>query len=83
MTSDAVLFYADHPVEFVEDVIGAKPDTEQAKILRSLAANPMTAVRSGHGIGKSAVQAWAIIWFIWHPALSENPLHSPHTAPAV
>ena len=30
MASDAVLFYADHPVEFVVDIIGAKPDEEQA-----------------------------------------------------
>ena len=77
MTSDAVLFYADHPVEFVEDVIGAKPDTEQAKILRSLAANPMTAVRSGHGIGKSAVQAWAIIWFICTRPYPKIPCTAP------
>lgn len=77
MTSDAVLFYANHPVEFVEDVIGAKPDTEQAKILRSLAANPMTAVRSGHGIGKSAVQAWAIIWFICTRPYPKIPCTAP------
>ena len=51
----AILFYADHPVEFVEDVIGATPDEEQAKILRSLAANTITSVRSGHGVGKSTV----------------------------
>lgn len=38
----AVLFYADHPVEFVEDIIGAKPDEEQANILRSLAEKLMT-----------------------------------------
>ena len=46
---EAILYYADHPVEFVEDIIGATPDPEQAKILRSVAANPMTSVRSGHG----------------------------------
>ena len=77
MTSDAVLFYADHPVEFVEDIIGAKPDEEQANILRSLAENPMTAVRSGHGIGKSAVQAWAIIWFICTRPYPKIPCTAP------
>ena len=77
MTSDAVLFYAAHPVEFVEDIIGAKPDEEQANILRSLAENPMTAVRSGHGIGKSAVQAWAIIWFICTRPYPKIPCTAP------
>lgn len=77
MTTDAVLFYADHPVEFVEDIIGAQPDSEQANILRSLAANPMTAVRSGHGIGKSAVQAWAIIWFICTRPYPKIPCTAP------
>ena len=36
LDSEAILYYADHPVEFVEDVIGAKPDAQQAKILRSV-----------------------------------------------
>ena len=44
---EAILYYADHPVEFVEDIIGATPDEEQAKILRSVAQNQMTSVRSG------------------------------------
>ena len=49
--SDAVLFYADNPIYFVEDVIRAKPDEKQRDILRSLRDYPMTSVRSGHGIG--------------------------------
>ena len=42
-----------------------------------LAANPMTAVRSGHGIGKSAVQAWAIIWFICTRPYPKIPCTAP------
>lgn len=64
LTSDAILYYIDNPVDFVEDIIGAKPDVNQKAILNSLAKYPMTSVRSGHGIGKSAVEAWAVIWFI-------------------
>ena len=68
LSAEAILYYADHPVEFVEDIIRVTPDPEQAKILRSVAANPMTTVRSGHGVGKSAVEAWVVIWFICtHP----------------
>ena len=56
LDTEAVLYYANHPVEFTEDVIRARPEPEQAKILRSVATNPMTTVRSGHGVGKSAVE---------------------------
>lgn len=64
MSEEAILYYAGHPVHFVEDLIGATPDEQQAKILQSVADNSMTSVRSGHGIGKSAVEAWTVIWFM-------------------
>ena len=35
MTADAILYYADNPVDFVEDVIRAKPDANQRELLRS------------------------------------------------
>lgn len=77
LTQEAILYYAEHPVEFVEDIIGVKPDERQAAILRSVASNPMTSVRSGHGVGKSAVEAWVVIWF-----LSTRPFPKiPCTAP--
>ena len=77
MSQEAILYYSTHPVEYVEDVIKAKPDAEQAKILQSVADNTMTSVRSGHGVGKSAVEAWVAIWF-----LSTRPFPKiPCTAP--
>ena len=73
----AICYYADHPVEFVEDIIRAKPDTRQRDMLRSVADNPLTSVRSGHGVGKSAVESWLVIWF-----LSTRPYPKvPCTAP--
>lgn len=74
---DSILYYADHPVEFVEDIIGATPDSDQAAILRSVKENQMTSVRSGHGIGKSAVEAWAIIWFIMTRPFPKIPCTAP------
>lgn len=74
---EAILYYADHPVEFVEDIIGATPDEEQAKILRSVAKNPMTSVRSGHGVGKSAVEAWVVIWFMVTRPFPKIPCTAP------
>lgn len=33
---EAILYYADNPVDFVEDIIRAKPDPNQRDILNSL-----------------------------------------------
>lgn len=74
---EAILYYADHPVEFVEDTIGATPDEEQAKILRSVAQNQMTSVRSGHGVGKSTVEAWTVIWFMVTRPFPKIPCTAP------
>ena len=77
MTAEAILYYADHPVEFVQDIIRVSPDPEQEKILQSVASNQMTSVRSGHGIGKSAVEAWVLIWFILTRPFPKIPCTAP------
>ncbi len=77
MSEEAILYYADHPVEFVEDLLRVTPDPKQADILRSVAANTMTSVRSGHGIGKSAVEAWAVIWFMCTRPFPKIPCTAP------
>ena len=77
LDEESVLYYADHPVEFVEDIIGATPDSDQSAILRSVKENQMTSVRSGHGIGKSAVEAWTIIWFIMTRPFPKIPCTAP------
>lgn len=77
LTTEAILFYADHPVEFVEDIIGATPDSEQRKILESVAVNQMTSVRSGHGVGKSTVEAWTVIWFLVTRPYPKIPCTAP------
>lgn len=74
---EAILYYADHPVEFVEDVIRATPDPKQAEVLRSVAENTMTSVRSGHGVGKSTVEAWVIIWFMVTRPFPKIPCTAP------
>jgi len=77
MNLDYIDFYASHPVEFTEDVIGVTPDPSQAKILQSVADNQMTTVRSGHGVGKSAVEAWAVIWFLCTRPFPKIPCTAP------
>lgn len=75
--SDALLFYAEEPVYFVEDMIRVNPDEKQRDILRSLRDYPMTSVRSGHGIGKSAVEAWAVIWYLCTRPFPKIPCTAP------
>lgn len=73
----AIKYYAHDPVDFVQDIIRAKPDDNQKAILRSLEAEPMTSVRSGHGIGKSAVESWAVIWYLCTRPYPKIPCTAP------
>ncbi|MGL5435886.1 MAG: terminase [Lachnospiraceae bacterium] len=77
LTEEAILFYANEPVFFVEDIIQAKPDDTQKSILRSVAHEPMTSVRSGHGIGKSALESWTLIWFLCTRPFPKIPCTAP------
>lgn len=77
ITQEAIEYYAQQPVEFVEDVIRAKPDVYQRDILDSAAKYSMTTVRSGHGIGKSAVESWLVIWFLCTRPFPKIPCTAP------
>lgn len=73
----AIHFYANEPVYFVEDIIRAKPDKIQRDILYSVRDYPMTSVRSGHGIGKTAVESWCIIWYLLTRPFPKIPCTAP------
>ena len=77
LSVEAILHYKDRPVEFVKDIIGAEPDEIQAEVLNSVAQNQLTSVRSGHGIGKSALQSWLIIWFMCTRPFPKIPCTAP------
>ena len=77
MTQEAILYYADNPADFVEDLLHVTPDKNQRAILNSVAQNQMTSVRSGHGIGKSAVEAWTAIWFMSTRPFPKIPCTAP------
>ncbi len=69
--------YFDHPVAFVEDFLKAKPEPYQADILEAIAEYPAVAVRSGHGPGKTATEAWADLWFLAIRPMSKVPTTAP------
>jgi phage terminase large subunit len=73
----AAATFAREPGTFVRQILGVEPDDWQLEALDALAAGKSVAVRSGHGVGKSALEAWAILWFL---ATRPNAL-VPCTAP--
>lgn len=52
------------PVFFCREVLGFWPWSKQREILESVRDNPRTAVRSCHGVGKTASAAACILWFL-------------------
>ena len=61
---EASWFYAWHPVELAEDLLGVRPDPKQAAVLCDLAEHRCVAVRSGHGVGKTLTAAVAVLWWL-------------------
>ena len=67
---ELILTWRSDPARYVTDVFGVTPEPWQAEALRLLAEQDRVSIRSGHGVGKSALDAWAIFWFLscYYPA---------------
>lgn len=66
------------PTTFVTEVLGVKDiEVWQLKVLKALPENDRIAIRSGHGVGKSAFLAWVILWWM----VTHYPTKIPCTAP--
>lgn len=82
-TSDAceagrlLLEWAADPDLFVREALGAEPESWQTAALRAVAQHDRIAIRSGHGVGKSALLAWLVLWFL----MTRAPCKLPCTAP--
>tara|TARA_R110000765_G_scaffold4020_2_gene12728 strand:+ start:304 stop:1704 length:1401 start_codon:yes stop_codon:yes gene_type:complete len=61
---ELLLAIALDPVLFVEGVLGATPEEWQRKALYAVRDNDRVAIRSGHGIGKTAFLSWLILWWV-------------------
>lgn len=60
---DFIALYRGDPVKFVRNVLGENPLPWQEKLLQKIAAGKRRiSVRAGHGVGKSTVCSWAIVW---------------------
>jgi hypothetical protein len=64
--------YKDDLTGYRQDILGRKPNPATVELERSIVENKRTAAGTGHGIGKTALGADAIHWFIStrpHPAI--------------
>ena len=70
--------YYDDPVLFAKEVIGIKLTEQQVEGLSLLVEGKhKLAIKSGHGTGKSCLQAIAILWFLTTRPLSRVVLTAP------
>lgn len=72
------------PAAFCGEVLGVGSATRrstgapyQFQVLEDLAAQPRVAVRTGHGVGKSAIDAWAALWWLLTRPLSRVVVLAP------
>jgi phage terminase large subunit len=65
------------PVKFVRGAIGVEPDPWQADVLDAVEAHDNVAIRAAHGVGKTAVLSWAIVWFLMTRPLAKVPTTAP------
>lgn len=56
--------YRKNPVVFAEEVLLFEPDEWQKEALIDLAQNPKVAIKSGQGVGKTSMEAVALLWFL-------------------
>lgn len=70
-------YYADHILDYVKEVVGATPDDNQGPVLESCMNHQLTSVRSGHGVGKSALESWVIKWFMYSRPFPKVPCTAP------
>jgi hypothetical protein len=53
-----------NPLLFVTDVLGASPEPWQSEALKAVGKQDRVSIRSGHGVGKTTLEAWLILWFL-------------------
>lgn len=56
--------YRKNPVKFAREVLRFEPDEWQRGALLDLADNPKVAIKSGQGVGKTGLEAVALLWFL-------------------
>ena len=64
LTAETIAALRADPCLFVETILGATPQVWQRKALQAIAANDRVAIKSGHGVGKTAFESWVVLWWL-------------------
>lgn len=56
--------YQKNPVLFAEEILNFTPDKWQKEALQDLAENSKVSIKSGQGVGKTGMEAVALLWFL-------------------
>lgn len=56
--------YRKNPVLYAREVLLFEPDEWQQAALMDLAATPKVSIKSGQGVGKTGIEAVALLWFL-------------------
>ena len=62
--TETLLKLRNDPVLFVEAILKATPQDWQKEALEGIRDNDKVAIKSGHGVGKTAFQSWLILWWL-------------------
>ena len=63
-TVEAIAALRADPALFVETVLQATPQKWQRDALDAIATNDRVAIKSGHGVGKTAFESWVVLWWL-------------------
>ncbi len=61
---ERIPIYRKNPVTFAREVLRFEPDEWQKVALMDLAENPKVVIKSGQGVGKTGLEAVALLWFL-------------------
>lgn len=74
---EMILRWVRSPLAFCREALQANPEPWQAKVLQDVEDGAKRiAIRAGHGVGKTALEAWLIWWFLF----CRRPCKIPVTA---
>lgn len=65
------------PVKFCEEALGAQLDPWQCDALEAVMFHDNVAVRACHGVGKTMLEACAVLWFTMTRKMSKVPTTAP------
>lgn len=63
-TENLIRAWYHSPYRFITEAMGAVPTEQQEQVLKQVCPGSHISIRSGHGVGKTALLSWLILWFI-------------------